>query len=59
MTQNHWTPRANIINISIVFGIIDFAAISAVHKDWRTTDACKSTDWRVDATGNMFTGLGE
>ena len=59
MTQNHWSPRAYIIDISVVFGIIDFAAISTVHKNWRTTNACKGTDWRVYTAGNMFTRLGE
>ena len=55
MTQHHWAPGADIIDIRFTINVVKVSAVGALDKQRRTADAGERTYRRVHAAGNKFT----
>ena len=56
VTQNHRTPRADVVDVALAVGIPKISALGALHKTRRATDGAKSAHGRVHAARNHSAG---
>ena len=58
MTQYHWSPGSNIVDVAFVVGVENISTAGARDEYRFTAHATKGAHWRVHTTGNHFAGIG-
>ena len=59
VAKDHRAPRTDVIDITLVVFIGDVGAFGVFEEQRCAADAFERTDWRVDAAGDVFLGVGK
>ncbi|MDB6036772.1 MAG: hypothetical protein JWM99_613, partial [Verrucomicrobiales bacterium] len=57
MTEDGWSPRADVINDLISVQVEQVSAFGTIHKKGRTADGAEGSDRGIDPPGDPFQGL--
>ena len=52
VSDNHWPPRADVVDVALFVGIPYVRALPSIKKKWRATHGLKGADRGVDPAGD-------